>query len=261
MLNDAKYIRDNLSHGFIEHNLESWDEYIEFISGTLLDFNHYIWRGQADSTWKLESTLSRMIINRNDTKNIQELSKVHLERFKYATRGRRGKNPSLNMDENDWWALGQHFGLSTPLLDWSKSPFVAAFFAFQSKDNNSDKRSIYALHQSKYIEQTKYLKYVKNNPDECISFINPLSNENSRLVNQNGLFTKLPLNISIEDWNKKYFKIDEEKVCLLKVNIPSSEREKVLKVLNRMNINNLTLFPDLTGASLYCNKCLEVKNY
>jgi len=40
-----------------------------------------------------------------------------------------------------------------------------------------------------------------------------------------------------------------------------SDRNDFLRFLNRMNINYLSLFPDLDGAAKHCNMRLEIDNY
>jgi len=42
----------------------------------------------------------------------------------------------------------------------------------------------------------------------------------------------------------------------LKIVIPGEIRTEILPFLNNMNINYLSLFPDLEGASKYCNEKL-----
>ena len=52
-------------------------------------------------------------------------------------------------------------------------------------------------------------------------------------------------------------------VLLLKIYIPDKESDlhDFLKALNRMNINHLTLFPDIGGASSYCNAGVRIPKY
>jgi len=269
--------------------LTSWQNFLEFIYAEMLDYETYIWRGQRNSNWELESTLDRLIRTANVKKAKQyDFSKKHLEQFKFATRGRRGLNPRVIETENEWWALGQHHGLATPLLDWTASPFVAAYFSFIDKGSPQTKyRAIYALHKPSIEEKVDQI--VKNkeaenrkkkeeiqkgkkqvnflaqalldfpvNPE--VEFIRPHSDENHRLVNQGGLFSKSPVGVTLNKWISNHFKGDDS-YTLIKLLIPNKERDQALKNLNRMNINHLSLFPDLYGASRFCNLFGEIDNY
>ena len=93
-----------------------------------------------------------------------------------------------------------------------------------------------------------------------VEFIRPMSNENQRLVNQGGLFTRSPIGKDIESWVQENHK-GHDGYTLMKILIPDKDREMSLRMLNRMNIHHLTLFPDLFGTSKYCNTFAEIDKY
>ncbi|NOR43962.1 MAG: FRG domain-containing protein [Candidatus Delongbacteria bacterium] len=253
------------SNGRMEYKLSSWRYFSDFINQVMLDYTNYVYRGHASSKWKLEPTLDRIIKSPTSEKRLD-----HLNQFKLETRGRRGSNPPQLKDDNDWWALGQHHGLSTPLLDWTESPFVALYFAAEAaRKEGTSTMAVFSLFQigvnlinKKIVKDEEIVKINGHKP--TVKLVRPLSDENSRLVSQRGLFTRGPNNMHLEEWINTYrnkSSVKDTYIFLQKITIPTTGIVDCLKYLNRMNINHSTLFPDLTGASEFCNKHLSINRY
>lgn len=93
---------------------------------------------------------------------------------------------------------------------------------------------------------------IKNlNKDNHLEYLTPFLDENSRLINQRGLFVKSPRMICITEWVKQ---IEQEgSIGLGRILIPAKEKEFALDSLDKMNINALTLFPDILGSAKHAN--------
>lgn len=76
------------------------------------------------------------------------------------------------------------------------------------------------------------------------------------MVNQNGLFTKMPLGFDFEEWIFNNFSDQTDPCVFFKIDIPNSLRIQILNILDLMNINPGTIYPDLFGASLNANHTL-----
>jgi hypothetical protein len=218
-------------------------------------WSEYIFRGQAQDNWLLESTLSRAL-KTVKARNKKQLVTDHLRNFSLEIRGRRGDNPR-SLTENELWALGQHFGLFTPLLDWTESPWIALFFSLSSiEKSETGKRALWALHKNDIPRiNASYKKKKVDFKNWTVDLIEPTIDENSRLVNQRGLFTKIDVSNDIEQWVTKSPKVGDW-VTLYKITYPDTLRQKALTYLNLMNINYSSLFPDLYGSSKNTNRKL-----
>lgn len=267
MAGKKHYQKSRVVDGVMPVSLSSWKWFGDFVQKELLDFRQYVFRGQASGNWKLKSTLDRLL----ETRRVVErptLRAAHLRGFQEAVRGRRGPHPRILTDDNDWWALGQHHGLASPLLDWTESPYVALYFAFHELDTDAaDTRVVWALAAASVAQKSRELLEGSRlgiepvGPEPAVvTIVRPMSDENARLVSQRGLFVRGPDGTALEDWVRTNF-AGSRLGILLKIEIPNKDRTVCLRALNRMNINHLSLFPDLMGASVYCNTDLRIKDY
>src|SRR3989304_3886447 len=92
----------------------------------------WIYRGQRSCTWRLETAFERA----GEQFGVHGEEKIKVERNMLREFKRRLHQYTDNVpDDNstdEWLALMQHYGAPTRLLDFTYSPHVAAYFAFEN---------------------------------------------------------------------------------------------------------------------------------
>ncbi|ELI0637504.1 FRG domain-containing protein [Vibrio harveyi] len=233
-----------------EINFDTWNEFKDYVSKNFSDELGVIFRGQRDSSWGIESTLTRLAKNTRSELTGYQLESLQLENFILKARGLRGSNPA-KLEPLEYWALGQHYGLATPLVDWTESLYIAAYFAFEQPDESSTGfRSIFVLDRVGLENDPKFEKV------PSVSFYEPIQDDNKRIISQAGLFTVVPTWKNLTDVLQK---CNLSKKYLIKLNIPDDERYQVIADLRMMNIHGLSIYPDLHGAASVSNSLLETK--
>src|SRR6476661_1663628 len=110
--------------------LKSWEEYVSIISDS--PYQSWAFRGQRDASAPLYSVLSRYFMAfRVDPRAWPEQEERILRIFKRKAIHFIDHVPKRN-DDFEWLALMQDHGAPTRLLDFSWSPYVAAFFALHN---------------------------------------------------------------------------------------------------------------------------------
>jgi hypothetical protein len=166
---------------------------------------------------------------------------------------RRQSVDRLEVASTDDWellAIAQHHGLPTRLLDWTRSPLVALYFAvckeFESRDSDGHplredaKILAWRVHKkdlSKRLPKCGPLKIKKT-----IRYIPRIVT--SRLRAQGGVFTVHPAPTQVFAPSG-----------LVRLQIPYDSRKELKGSLFRHGVHEAVLFPDLDGLARHIEWC------
>lgn len=252
------------------YDLNDWTEFNGTIDEIRADYGSYkvpgsesiyqnliLFRGHASSIWKLETTLERYskakwtvkIYSRLALRSCPQIEaftdyKWHLPTWPEVEKKINDNfdNFFLNPPNYEFWVYLRHHGFPSPLLDWTESPYIAAFFAFNEK-NAAERIAIYA-----FIETPRGVKSGGSEPQ--ITVLGPYTPSHKRHFIQQSNYT-----VCVKAQNKEHEFISHETVfqrgdmpkefsqdVLVKITIPAGERMKVLTDLYDYNINEFSLF-------------------
>ena len=238
--------------------LHRWSDLVEQAS------SHEGWafRGQRHASWDLWSSLSRHLIAFvPDPRQWPDREARAIRIFRRKAHSYVA-DPEFLDDDLRCLALMQHHGAPTRLFDFTKSPYVATFFALEGA---IDDAALYALNtpclwraaprgRPRLTPEVvnpalpgRYEKYFMSNRYPLV-WVGEPEKMDRRLVAQSGTFV-IPgvLDRPIDQILAESYAGDQP--VLKKFILSARLRKEAMDSLYRMNITYATLFPDLDGLA------------
>jgi hypothetical protein len=231
----------------IPKTCESWADFKTWADTVRQAGTFTAFRGHGSNKFRLCTSLQRVGRNRLERYCAQSLPQfaAHVEAI---------DNVRYDLSNGDDYstilALAQHHGLPTPLLDWTRSPYVAAFFAFIDAQESSGTRNathvrIYGL-SSIVINRTsrRSVTIPSIRPYAAILNVGPL--RNPRIYAQQGLFMATNAanveHVLVEEGKR------EGKDYVIAADVPIAVAADALDDLKYMGLTAATMFPGLDGV-------------
>ncbi|UOD50146.1 FRG domain-containing protein [Orrella daihaiensis] len=247
--------------------ISSWSQFLHEI----IKFDQWAFRGQPFANMPLYSSLARRLRQLNEPQDGWALREQRTIRVFKRKAHVHIHDPSALENTFRCMAIMQHHGAATRLLDFTKSPFVAAFFALESATGDA---VVYALNTPALWRRNPLF-----DPSLTRAAINPRSEENlekyflsnefpviwfgepnemdHRLIAQSGLFV-VPgqIHLPIDKLLDQYATDDEP--LLVQLILSKQMRREAMRELYRMNVTHASLRPDLDGLASSMNQELEI---
>jgi len=135
-------------------------------------------------------------------------------------------------------SIAQHYGIKTPLLDWTTNVFVAAYFALDLKDEDDEN-----INLEPFIYHLKDERWLKSGIE---------SEEMIELVNYSALVNAFPLDRRIERQFSVFSfhphpLLNPQKIPVNKYKISGDLFMELWKIMEGIGFSSAHLFPDYAG--------------
>lgn len=235
--------------------IDDWHQFSAEIKD--LGYKSWIFRGHSSVEWRLESLLWRAFQELRTKQNSYLVrEKDILRTFKACAHHHLTHLPE-DGEILEWWSLMQHYGAPTRLLDWTYSPYIAAFFALERAVRCDC--CVYGLYianirnhnKSKGVDEVEHDYLSKNHTDPFVGMYSPRL-RNQRLISQQGVFTVqsvLDCNLEqiLEEYPAQPGKDKGKGFVQFIFKNQGPQFGDYISFLHRMNITNASLFPGIEG--------------
>ncbi|TBF68276.1 FRG domain-containing protein (plasmid) [Rhizobium leguminosarum] len=234
-------LSDRISRLKSDRSVRTWEKFKSMVGA--LPRDQYIFRGQPVLK-RLRSSF-----HRTPRKDLSRYINVDIPRLHKVLSANTRHLFDL-ADDNQYaafWNLLQHHGYPTPLLDWTHSPYVAAYFAFRAQrasDTGGNVR-IFMFDAQNWKSDYPQLQAVVN-VQPHFSLLEPFALENTRALPQQALSAVTTVD-DVEGYLDQCGKA-QGKTYLKAVDLPYSARTNILRELRLMGITAASLFPGIDGT-------------
>lgn len=224
---------------------QNWGQYKEHVAKLISE--RPLFRGQ-NKPWRLRTPFHRSgradmhwFVFKDIPKLQQHLSAITRHVFKLVDQEEFGA----------FLSLVQHHGYPTPILDWTYSPYVAAFFAYRgitneqaSRARKDEKVRVIVFNTAAWTSRFQAVTLLVH-PQLHLTVREFIAIDNERMIPQQAASTVT----SIDDIETYILSRETGTVKYLQaIDLPVCERKHVLRELGYMGITAGSLFPGLDGA-------------
>lgn len=224
----------------------TWDGFKSLFTG--MPYQTLLFRGHSDDRWRLAPSFFR-----EGKKSGITLADYAEEALRDAYHHMSHDLPrafdlALLDDLCSFLSVLQNHGFPTPLLDWTYSPYIAAYFAFREVNIDHPRTDLVRI----FVLDAKAWAAASPAPAALaqsapfVAIVRPPAQFNARLIPQQGAFTlsNIP---GLEEYIMSAAP-EASPAWLNSVTINVKHTIEALGDLDSMGINEQTLFPGLDGA-------------